>query len=91
MVAKAQPSATEESVMKRSQYVVVAVAAIALALGGCNKENCGDSCSSDDDCDGSLVCYSGTCAPSECETSCSNYGINVCSYNKATCEYVGCN
>ncbi|MBP7125609.1 hypothetical protein KBD49_04505 [Myxococcota bacterium] len=77
----------------RVRRVLWMVVLSALALGhlgsGCEPK-CGDSCSSDEDCGGDLVCYSDQCAPRECRENCMEYGINICYFDRVTCDYLHC-
>ena len=79
----------------RKFFKAALVMASAVFLGlvtmgsGC-QPTCGDSCDSDSDCGGDLVCYAGQCAPEECEDRCMHSGVNVCYFNRATCTYISC-
>jgi hypothetical protein len=56
---------------------------------GCETD-CGDSCSDDSDCSGSLVCYSSQCAPKKCRTECSSDYVNMCYFDRVSCTYISC-
>jgi len=74
---------------RRVTLLIAAAAALALAAG-CNAK-CGDSCSSDGDCGGSdLVCYASQCAPTKCRENCSHVGVNMCAFNRVSCDYISC-
>ena len=61
-----------------------------VVMGSGCEPSCGDSCDSDSDCGGELVCYGGQCAPEECEDRCMHSGVNLCSFNRVTCTYISC-
>ena len=84
------PRAFAQGRMRVGFLALLAVLMLALAGPlGCEAD-CGDSCDDDDDCGGSLVCYSSQCAPKKCRSECSHVGINRCSYNRLSCDYLGC-
>jgi len=75
---------------RRVLWITALLVLAASHLGSGCQPKCGDSCSSDDECGGDLVCYSGQCAPRECEEKCMDYGINICYFNRVTCDYISC-
>ncbi len=77
--------------MRRRLLLVVPILLFtAGTLVGCDALSCGTPCDDDSDCSGDLVCYSGECAPSKCESNCSNVGVNVCLFDSVTCTYISC-
>lgn len=74
--------------LRQRASIAVLVGTVSMSIG-CGS-TCNDSCLSDADCDDEdLVCYSGHCAPRECDEECSNVGVNVCQFDRF-CNYVGC-